>query len=230
MVIEKQVCCGLPALEAGYENESRKLMRRNFEIMKEEGIKSIITSSPCCYKMFLQNYPQMLPDWNIEIKNLWQIILDKLQEKPRMIKIPANEKAGYQDSCYLGRYCGIYQEPRSILKMIGYDVQEMVDSKENAFCCGSCGGLKRINSELAEKIARERVLQAKRAGIKKIIVNSILDYELMKKSSEGTGVEIIEFSEALGHALGIKKREISGKKTSETMDNPFISEVEKDDI
>ena len=38
-VIDKKICCGLPALEGGYEQLARKLARRNFEIFKEEGIK-----------------------------------------------------------------------------------------------------------------------------------------------------------------------------------------------
>ena len=53
-VIDKKICCGLPALEAGYDQIARKLARRNFEIFKEKEIKSIITSCPVCYKMFLK--------------------------------------------------------------------------------------------------------------------------------------------------------------------------------
>lgn len=206
-VIEKKVCCGIPALEIGYVPEARKLARRNFEIFKEEEITSIITNSPCCYKMFLYDYKEILPDWNIETKNIWKIILTKLQEKPSLIRNKENGEIAYQDSCYLGRYSGIYDEPREILKIIGYDLKEIPEFKSESVCSGSCGSLTITNPKLADDIAKERILQAKRAGIKKIAVASLNDYELLKKNSEGTGVEILELGEILAIALGIKRKE-----------------------
>lgn len=206
-ITEKKVCSGLPALEAGYEQEARKLARRNFEIFKEEGIKSIITNSPEAYKMFLYNYPEILPDWNISVKNLWAIILNKLKTKPKLIKYKTTETVTYQDSCYLGRYGGIYDEPREILKLIGYEIKELFDSKSESFCCGSCGGLPVVNAELANEIAKEKILQAKRIGVKKIIVVSMKNYELLKENAKDTEIEILELSEVLALALGIRIKE-----------------------
>lgn len=207
IIVDKKVCSGLVALETGYEQEARKLARRNFEIFKEKGVKSIITNSPEAYKMFLQNYPEILPDWNIAVKNLWAIILDKLKVKPRLIKYKTSESVTYQDSCYLGRYCGIYDEPREILKLIGYDLKELFNSKQESMCCGSCGGLPITNPELANEIAKEKLLQVKRVGVKKIIVASMKDYELLKNNAKEIDIEVLEFSEVLALALGIKVRE-----------------------
>lgn len=205
-ILDNKVCCGLPALEAGYENDARKLARRNFEIFKEKGVKTIITNSACCYKMFLQNYNEFIPDWNIEVKEIWQMVFDRLSEKPKLIKNNSNEAVAYQDSCYLGRHCGIYSAPRQILDLIGYEIKEFPDTKENAFCCGSCGNLPVTNPELADSIAKERILQTKRIGIKKIITSSMKDYELMKKNTVKE-VKIVEMSEVIAEALGIKERE-----------------------
>ncbi len=215
-IINMKVCCGLPAFEGGHETEARKLARRNFEIFKEEGINEIITACPACYKMFLQDYPEMLPDWDIEIKNLWEIILNKLESKPRLIKYKAMKLVSYHDSCYLGRYCGIYDAPRRILELIGYEIKEMPDSKENSICCGSCGGLVRTNPELADEIAKKRLSQAKRIGINKIIVASFDNYQLLNKHAEEMEMKVLEFSEVLALALGIKiKKSDSGEETSE---------------
>jgi|TARA_B100001971_G_C18246344_1_gene574527 Fe-S oxidoreductase len=206
-ISDKQICCGLPALEAGYEQTARKLVRRNFEIFKEQRIKSIITNSPEAYKMFLEESPDMLPDWDIGVRNLWEIILDKLKSKSRLIKNKALEIVTYHDSCYLGRYCDIYDEPRRILELIGYEIREMSDSKSEAICCGSCGGLPRTNSGLADEVAKQRILQAKRIGVKKIIVASVENYDLLKKNSKDSDIEILELSQVLAIALGIKKKE-----------------------
>lgn len=206
-IIDKQISSGLPAFEAGYDLLARKIARRNFEIFKEEDISELITNSPEDYKIFLKDYPNMIPDWNIVPQNLWLKILEKLQAKPRLIKYNSAESITYHDSCYLGRYCEIYEEPRKILELIGYNIIEMSDTKTESMCCGSCGGLPRTNPELADEIAKERILQAKRIGVKKIVVASVENYQLLKKNAKENEIEILELSEILAMALGIKKKE-----------------------
>ena len=204
-LIDKKICCGVDAFEAGYEGEARKLARRNFEIFKEEGIDGIITNSPEAYRMFLQKYPDFLPDWNIEVKNVWSLMLERLKNKPKLIKHKAMEVVTYHDSCSLGRGCGSYDDVREILELFGYEVREMSDSREESVCCGSCGGLVVVNPELANKIAKERILQAKRIGVKKIVVCSMKNYELLDRNA-GDDMEIVELSEILAVGLGLKVR------------------------
>jgi Fe-S oxidoreductase len=204
-IIEKQISSGLPALEAGYEIESRKIARRNLEIFREQEITDIITNSPEDYKMFLQNYSELLPDWNINVSNVWIKILNALESRPYLIKFKAMEVIGLHDNCYLGRYCGVYDELRKILEFIGYEVREIAESKEKSRCCGSCGGLSRINPALSDRIARERLLQFKRSGIKKIAVFSMDNYDILKRNLEDLDIEVLELSDLLGFALGIKK-------------------------
>ncbi|MEM0465345.1 MAG: (Fe-S)-binding protein [Candidatus Pacearchaeota archaeon] len=206
-IIDKKICCGLPAYEAGYEQEARKLARRNFEIFKEENISEIITPCPACYKMFLQQYSEFLPEWNIKVFNIWGEILKKIEEKPFLIKNKVDDVVTVQDSCYLGRYCDIYNEPRLILELFGYDIKEMKNNKENAFCTGGCGGLSITNIELADKCAKEILIQAKRINVNKIIVFSLEDYKLLKRNSKNSNIKIFEFSEILADSLGIKKLE-----------------------
>jgi Fe-S oxidoreductase len=206
-VISKKICCGLPALEAGYETEARRLARKNFEIFKEERINSVITNCPACYKMLMQNYNEMMPDWDIKVKNIWKIILEKLENKPKIIKFKEIESVGFHDNCYLGRYCNTFDEPRRILELLGYEIKEFQNNKNESFCCGSCGGLIRTNPELVDKIAKERILQAKRIGIKKIIVTSFDNLNLLKKNLNGKDIEILELSEVLAIGLGLKKPE-----------------------
>jgi Fe-S oxidoreductase len=223
-LLEDTNCCGLFSYETGYEINSRKLARKNFETMKKEKITGIITTCPACYKMFLKDYPNFLPDWNIEVINIWSEILKRLEQKPGLIKNKANGFVSLQDSCYLSRYCGITGELRLILETLGYGIHEMKDNRENSFCSGSCGGLTVTNPMLADKIARERLMQAKREGIKKIVVFSLQDYNLLKNNLEGTGIRIYEISEILADSLGIKKLE-------ETINNEeiIVNKTEKEE-
>jgi len=197
------ICCGLEAWEAGYDVEARKLVRRNADLIAKEGFDGIITTSPGCYKMFLKDYPEILPDWSIEIKNVWDLVLERLLKKHRLIKEKALDFITFHDNCYLGRNCGIYSRPRRILEVIGYEIKEMDNSRENSFCCGSCGGLIFSNPDLANKIAKERILQAKRIGVKKMVVIGFENYDLLKKNVGNSGIEVLEFSDVLASALGI---------------------------
>ena len=206
----KRVCCGLEAWEAGYDSDARKIMRRNAEVFREGGFDKVITTSPGCYKMFLENYPEVIPDWDVHVENIWGLILARLRKKSKLVQNKAMEIVTFHDNCYLGRHCDIYDDPREILEAIGYEVKEMVNSRGDSFCCGSCGALKFSDPKLADKVARERVLQAKRIGVRKMIVVGFDNYDILKRNVGDSGVEVFEMSEVLAHALGIKAFEEKG--------------------
>ena len=208
-VLDEQKCSGFEPWEAGYDFEMRKIIRKNFDIFREEGIKKIITTEPGCYKLFVKDYPEILPYWDIEVINIWHLILEKLIKKPWLIS-ERSEVVTFHDSCYLGRYNGIYEVPREIIKMMGYKIKEMDNSREHSFCCGSCGGLARVSPELANKIARERLLQAKRVGVDKMIVIGFENYSLLKNNVGDIGVEVFELGQVLADTLGIKKMSLVG--------------------
>ena len=211
ITFDSYISSGLEAWELGYDSLARDLARKNLEVFSKNGIKKLITNSPGDYMLFSQKYSNMIPNWKIKTLNLWELILERLRKKPGLIKNFKNEIVTYHDCCYMGRYSGIYNEPREILKLLGYKIREMDNSKENSFCCGSCGGLTFSNPSLANKIAKERILQAKRIGIKKIIVSSMENYDLLRKNIGDTNIEIIELSQILADSLGIKSMELEEK-------------------
>lgn len=203
-LLEKQLFSGREAWEAGYESTARTIARENFDFLKSKKVTHIITNSPECYKMLTKNYSELLPNWNIPVENIWEIILRKLEKRPSLVKVSAQETITYHDNCYLGRYCKIYDEPRQILRLLGYEIQEMNNNRENSFCCGSCGGLLFVDKVLANALARERLLQAKQINVNKMIVCSFDNYNLLKENNATIGIEVRELSEVLGKALGIE--------------------------
>ena len=107
-----EVCCGSPVRNAGYANDFWTLARKNFEIFKQHGVKKIISNCPACFKTFKQDYPEVLQDWNIEVEHITQTIWEAIKKGKLKIKKLVNTKITYHDPCHLGRYTGVYDEPK----------------------------------------------------------------------------------------------------------------------
>ncbi len=197
IMLPNEVCCGLPALNAGYESDAIKLARKNLQLFRQHNIRKIITNCPACYRTF-SDYKEMLPAWDIEVEHIAKTLLAYLKKMD--IQYTTRYTATYHDPCYLGRKSGIYEEPREILKLLGYNIVEMKNNKENALCCGACGGLKMNNPELAKKIAKKIIEGAKNVGVSKIITTCPLCFSHMGD----IGGMVIEFSHVVADALGLK--------------------------
>jgi Fe-S oxidoreductase len=70
----------------------------------------------------------------------------------------------YHDSCYLGRYNQIYDEPRKILQNAGLQIQEMSHTKAKSFCCGAGGGRMWLEENEGERINVMRTDEALAIG------------------------------------------------------------------
>lgn len=198
IMLPDEQCCGSPVFNAGYESEGIKLARKNFKLFKEHNIGKIITNCPACYKTF-REYSNLIPDWDIEIEFITRTILKYLKKKH--IDFDVREKATYHDPCHLGRHSEIYDEPREILKLLGYEIVEMRNNRENSLCCGGGAGLKTNNPELADKIAKKRIEQAKNIHAEKIITTCPLCFAHLAENSD---ICVEEFSYVVADALGLK--------------------------
>jgi heterodisulfide reductase subunit D len=147
---EDESCCGLPVLNAGYRKDARKVAKDNYKLFKERKVYKIITSCPSCYHMFKSVYPGLVREWDIEVVHATVAIFDALKKK-RMKKGPT-EKVTYHDPCHLGRYEGIYDEPRKVIEMLGGEIIEMKYSREKSYCCGGGGGLRANFESTVKKI------------------------------------------------------------------------------
>ncbi len=174
-------CCGSPVTHAGYDKDFENLKRKNMEFFRKYSIRKIITNCPACYRV--------LSDYGLKVEHITQTILESIEK----IKIRYTGKITYHDPCHLGRQSGIYNEPRSILKAIGFEVVEMQNSMDSSMCCGGGGGLKTNHPKLANRIAHDALKQVK---TKRLITPCPMCYAHFKENAP-KGLEIMEFSEVL---------------------------------
>jgi len=193
LLSDMEVCCGLPILNAGYGKDARKLAKKNFNLFKKYGVTKIVTNCPSCYHIFKEIYPTLVRDWDINVEHATVTILNKLKQKRIRFKGSDEEReiVSYHDPCHLGRYSGIYEEPREVIELLGGKIIEMKFNRENAICCGGGGGVYANFPEIAKAVAKRRVSfipSADKGG--KIISPCGLCYANIKSATDKS----IEFS------------------------------------
>jgi len=204
-----EICCGGFLSEQGYEKQLRKTAKENNLGFRDKKIKKIIVNCGLCYSS-LKGYKELVPDWNIEVKHVISEILDKLRENREKVRsFSSNPEIFYYDSCYLGRN-DFTEQPRELLKMLGYRVIELPHNKEETLCCGSCGGLMHTNKELAEKIAFNFIKMLKRKNVKRLVTSDPRAYNHLRENFEKIGItdkeiELLEISDIVCDSLGVKR-------------------------
>lgn len=200
-VLEGEKCCGHDQLWRGQRELFMELGEQNLEYLT--GYKTIVTSCPECYLTLAVDYREILGA-ELNVKHLSEYLLEhgeKLAGKGRGV-------VTYHDSCRLGRYMGVYDAPRELLRAVGYEVREMRHSREEALCCGvpqfvSC-------DDENKEIRRRRLLEALETGAEAVVTPcakcqihlKCLQRDKGEKSSgREYNIKIMDLSTALMEAL-----------------------------
>jgi Fe-S oxidoreductase len=96
-------CCGCRAYEMGYQGELTKYAENNLEMLKNAGVKTIVTPCAECYQGFKVVYPKIGKMSNIEVFHITEY-LDQLIKAGKLKlnkRVPMN--VTYHDPCHLGR-------------------------------------------------------------------------------------------------------------------------------
>jgi Fe-S oxidoreductase/nitrate reductase gamma subunit len=152
-------CCGDSAMRAGNEYLFQTLAQANIEIMKGYGVKKIIAICPHGYNALKKDYPNL--GGNYEVYHHTEIIAKLIAEGKIKLTRPLSGTFVYHDSCFLGRYNNVYEQPRQILKAIpGLQLVEMERNLDKSFCCGAGGARMWMEEDIGERINNARTKQA----------------------------------------------------------------------
>ncbi len=126
------------ARRAGNEYLYQEAARANLNTLKQYEFTTIVTHCPHCFNTFANEYPQF--GGRYEVVHHSTFIIRLLREGRLKLSKPITELITYHDSCYLGRYNNIYDDPRRALASIdGLEVVEMPRSRDRGLCCGGGG-------------------------------------------------------------------------------------------
>ncbi|MDQ7093550.1 heterodisulfide reductase-related iron-sulfur binding cluster [Desulfosporosinus sp. PR] len=143
-------CCGDSARKLGNEYLFYTLASENIEVMKGYGVKKIITQCPHCFNILKNEYPQL--GGNFEVLHHSTFLLELVKTGKLKLNNISGKSITYHDSCYLGRYNQIYEQPRELLKTVGLEIKEMAHTGEKSFCCGAGGGRMWLEEHEGERI------------------------------------------------------------------------------
>lgn len=203
----EESCCGDSAMRGGNEYLYQTLAQANIEIMNGYGVKKIICTCPHGYNAIKKDYPHF--GGNFEVYHHSEIIADLIAKGKIALKKPVSGVFTYHDSCFLGRYNDIYQQPRSVLSAVpGLKLTEMERNLAKSFCCGA-GGARMWMEEHGDRINDARAAQAIAAGATGIAVGCPFCLTMMSDGIKTHGKEesmvSLDIAEIVWKAMGLEE-------------------------
>src|SRR5579862_1369442 len=127
-------------------------------------VKTVVATCPHCFNTIKNEYPQL--GGHFEVVHHTEFI-DRLIASGQL-KLPAGfdrRKLTYHDPCFIGRWNGVYDQPRRVLNVINSDgVTEMRRNRNRSFCCGGGGGRVWMEEKIGQRINNTRVQEALDTG------------------------------------------------------------------
>ncbi len=175
-VLRKERCTGDPVRRLGNDLVFQQLAEANLEALAQNRVKKIISICPHCVRTIQEDWKEYGTPPTVEhhseflARNLAELsfvtghefIRAENAEKTTGALAPGG-KIVFHDPCYLGRYRGVYDEPRRVAALAG-DLVEAPRSRERSFCCGAGGGLSFLGEESGERVSHVRAAELAATG------------------------------------------------------------------
>ncbi|HOZ21708.1 MAG TPA: (Fe-S)-binding protein [bacterium] len=155
----EEKCCGDPARRTGNEYLFQTLAMENIQLLQQYKFKYLLTSCPHGFHIFGEEYRQLGAEF--EVIHHSQLIRQLLSEGRIRLTEEGAGRLTWHDSCYLGRYHQIYDEPRQVLTALaGAPPMELARNRDHSYCCGGGGGGMFMEERLGTRISHSRIAEA----------------------------------------------------------------------
>lgn len=205
-----EMCCGETSRRLGHEYLFQMMVEQNLEIFNSVKFNRIVANCPHCFNTLKNEYPQF--GGNFVVQHLTEF----LSELPiKNLGIESNSDNGYEkltfhDSCYLGRYNQVYDQPRQLLSQTNLNWVEMNKSGENSFCCGGGGGQMWMETDANTRINHRRLNDAIETGAQ--VVATACPYCLLmfddaiRSKGMGDQIQVLDLAEIMANQIdtGVK--------------------------
>jgi len=189
----------------GEEGLFEELVEHNSKELEKCKFNRIVTTDPHSLNALKVDYP----DLNCPILHYTEFLDEIIWKWVNRLKEKLSYKVTYHDPCYLGRYNGIYEPPRRILKLLGVEFTEMPRSRRDSLCCGAGGGRVWMMEEGygEERLSNIRVKEARETGADCLVVSCpkclVMLEDAVKTMGLGRELVVKDIGELLMEALQI---------------------------
>ncbi len=184
----QEKCTGDFARRAGNEMMYQMMAQENIETLNSYKVKKIITLCPHCLNTLKHEYPQL--GGHYQVIHHTRFIRQLLDTGKISLATPLEGLITYHDPCYLGRYNGVYDEPRSILNALSSQgLKELGRHGRESFCCGAGGGRMWMEETIGKRINLERTEEIEASGADMVAVGCPFCLTMLEDGMKEMGKE-----------------------------------------
>jgi len=192
---KKELYAGALAYDLGADDAFHIQAQRVYNLLKEHGVRTVITIDPHTTNMLRSVYPTIIDGYDIEVKSYLEVLAASNGLKPLH---NVEKEITVHDSCVYSRYESVIEEPRQLLRRAGYTVKEPKDNRDLTHCCG--GPIESLFPKMAHQIGGKRVQQLKNANGQGVATMCPICMATLKEASDGE-LEIDDISSFLVKAF-----------------------------
>ena len=155
----EEKCTGDPARRIGNEYLYQTLAKDNIETLNRYAVKKIVTACPHCFNTIKNEYKDF--GGTYEVYHHSQFIAQMIAEGKIKPSKTSEESITFHDSCYLGRWNNIYDQPREVIQSLpATKLIEMSSNHDQSMCCGAGGGRMWMEEKTGKRVNVARTEQA----------------------------------------------------------------------
>ncbi|MGA7414740.1 MAG: heterodisulfide reductase-related iron-sulfur binding cluster [Bryobacteraceae bacterium] len=157
-VLKKERCTGDPVRRLGNDLVFGQLAETNLSLLRQSGAKKLVSICPHCVRTIAEDWKEFGVDVSIEHHS--EFMARHLESLPQL---STEQSVVFHDPCYLGRYRGVYNEPRAVIAKSA-TVLDPPRARERSFCCGAGGGLVFLGEETGQRVNETRARELAATG------------------------------------------------------------------
>jgi Fe-S oxidoreductase len=201
---EEEPCTGDTLRRGGREEKFQELANANVAMFNEAKVRKIIASCPHCFHTIKNEYPQF--GGNYEVIHHSQLIAHLLETGKLKVETPLEKKISYHDSCYIGRWNGVYDAPRQAIEAANRGgVVELSRNKEHGFCCGAGGARMWMEEEPEKRVNLNRAKEVVEANVDAVAVACPFCKTMLtdgvKHFDKDEDIEVLDIAEIVAASL-----------------------------